>query len=66
MIYYYMYVLYYMYVCMYVCMYVWCGQLPGIPVEKMVIEHAFVSNFKTPVMTATIHANPLTASMAGA
>eukprot|EP01036_Dinobryon_divergens_P029191 gene29191-38258_t len=23
-------------------------QLPGIPVEKMVIEHAFVSNFKTP------------------
>jgi len=51
---------------------VWCKhvrnvsfQLPPLMLKSMLMEHAFVSNFKKPTMTAALHANSMTSSMAG-
>ena len=33
-------------------------------VEIAELEHAFISNLKSPMITAAIHANPMTSSMA--
>ena len=33
-------------------------------VEVAELEHAFISNLKEPMITAAIHANPMTSSMA--
>ena len=37
--------------------------LPGFNMDKMVLEHAFISNFKEDTLTTPLHANSITSSM---